>query len=320
MSTVGAVELDQLRFFVAAATHGGYTGAADAEGVAQPHLFRRVQALQRELGVTVFERAGRNVRLTAAGERLLGSARAAIRAHEDLRREAELLKSGVHGVVRVSGYPIHIPRCLGPLICSFRTAHPTVAVDLSRIRDDRARDGDAVIADLLNGTVDFAIAPRQRGLGGVELYESHVVVVLPDDHPLRDAREVGLAAIEDQPLLVTPRGHYTREQVERCLMHLPDDCKKPYVAAQTSSAVALLALGEAGTGVPIVADLHLSDAQRKRRHPTLLGPNGPVCTTVMLFVHPTRPLSEPARLFMEHVEAQTTAAERIPEVQVRGTE
>jgi DNA-binding transcriptional LysR family regulator len=69
------MELDQLRYFVAVARAGNFTRAAEQEGVTQPALSQQVQKLEVSLGVQLFERRGRSVRLTRAGERLLPQAR-----------------------------------------------------------------------------------------------------------------------------------------------------------------------------------------------------------------------------------------------------
>jgi DNA-binding transcriptional LysR family regulator len=301
------VDLDQLRFFVATATNGGFTAAANAEGVAQPQVFRRVKALERELGIQLFERVGRNVQLAPRGERLLKAAQGVLDARDDLLREAGLVRSGASDHVRIACYPIHIPKFLGPWMRTFRSTHPEIAFDLSRVRDDRARDGLAVLEDLWAGTVDFAISTSpQKGLDGIELYESRVVVVLPDDHPMREATHVGLESLDGLPLLVTPEGHYSRQQVEYCLARLPPGPGRPYISAATANVVALLALGASGAGVPIVADLHIPDAEPEtRRYPGLKGPDGPISTVLKLFVHPSRPLSDAASLFHEHVRATT---------------
>ena len=65
------MELGQLRYFVAVARAGTFTRAAEQEGVTQPALSQQVQKLEASLGVPLFERRGRSVRLTRAGERLL---------------------------------------------------------------------------------------------------------------------------------------------------------------------------------------------------------------------------------------------------------
>src|SRR5262249_20962619 len=73
------VELRAIEYSAAVVDHGGFTRAAAALGVAQPSLSEGVQRLERELETTLFERSGRTVRLTVAGDALLGPARQLLR-------------------------------------------------------------------------------------------------------------------------------------------------------------------------------------------------------------------------------------------------
>src|SRR3954451_5489165 len=73
------MDVRQLAYVVAVADHGGFTSAAAALGITQPSLSQGVRALENELGTELFVQAGRNVRLTTAGEAVLGPARQAVR-------------------------------------------------------------------------------------------------------------------------------------------------------------------------------------------------------------------------------------------------
>lgn len=74
------MELHQLKYFVAVAEQGSFTRAAILLHVAQPGVSAQIQRLEREMGYPLFERTGRTVRLTAAGQLLLSYARAALEA------------------------------------------------------------------------------------------------------------------------------------------------------------------------------------------------------------------------------------------------
>ncbi len=110
------MELRQLRYLVAVAREGGsFLRAAATLDVPQPSLWRSIKALEAELGIALFERSGRGVQLTGAGNQLLPP-----RAHyllnraESVSQFAHELARGRAGVVTVAcAYP-HVPRFLAP--------------------------------------------------------------------------------------------------------------------------------------------------------------------------------------------------------------
>jgi DNA-binding transcriptional LysR family regulator len=90
------VELRQLTYFVTVAETGGFGRAARKLSIVQAAVSQQIQRLERELGVRLFDRSHRQIRLTAAGERLLPSAYEALAAVERLRAVArETLRVGV---------------------------------------------------------------------------------------------------------------------------------------------------------------------------------------------------------------------------------
>src|SRR3954454_16136903 len=82
------MELRQLEYVLAVVDEGGFTRAADASHVSQPSLSQGIRSLERELGVELFHRLGRSVRLTAAGEALLDPARQIMRQVETIKAAA----------------------------------------------------------------------------------------------------------------------------------------------------------------------------------------------------------------------------------------
>ena len=98
------MEIQQVRSFLAAARLGGIAKAAEAIHRTQPAVTSAVKALERELGVKLFERRGRRVALTPAGEALATEAGPALDRWEGLKeRLAERLEGEVQGTLRIGG-------------------------------------------------------------------------------------------------------------------------------------------------------------------------------------------------------------------------
>src|SRR5256885_14009335 len=93
----------QLHTFVLIAEAGGFAGAQQRLHLSQPAASRQIQALEAELGILLFDRIGRRVRLTSEGEDLLRRGRHLLREAESFLDRARALKGGEAGTLRVAG-------------------------------------------------------------------------------------------------------------------------------------------------------------------------------------------------------------------------
>jgi DNA-binding transcriptional LysR family regulator len=119
-----------LRTFVAIADHGGFGRAAARLNLTQSAASRQIQALEAELGVTLFDRIGRGVRLTSEGEDLLRRFRRVLAEVETVGERARLLKAGETGILRVGATPQVIENLLANFLGRYRRRHPNVEVHL----------------------------------------------------------------------------------------------------------------------------------------------------------------------------------------------
>src|SRR5215510_12574330 len=96
------MDLRRLRTFVTVAEQGSVSKAALRLHISQPGLSRQIQELQQELGLPLFERIGRRLVLTAEGEQLLGSCRVLLGQASSLSEQAQMLKRGDAGTLKVA--------------------------------------------------------------------------------------------------------------------------------------------------------------------------------------------------------------------------
>jgi len=247
------MELRQLRYLAAVAREGTFTAAAAALSVAQPALWRQVRDLERELGIPVFERVGRRVRLTVNGTEVLGKVATALEHLERLEETATLLRTAQAGVVAIACASPHLPRFLAPVIGQFRRAHPAVTF---RIREygGGSAPGRGIPQDLFGGIVDLAtgVVPADDvRVDGFPIYAVRLVLAVPDDHPWRDRTTVDVALLRDQAVVASQPGSYSRGA-------LKEACRRagfePLVALDSASPMGVLALGAAGLGIPVTID------------------------------------------------------------------
>ena len=142
-------ELRRLRYAVAVADELNFTRAAERLGVSQQVLSEQIRRLEDELGLQVFDRTTRRVRVTSHGRQILDEARAVVGAADALRDRARRLASAQAGVVRL-GYSRSTAFDTAPLVSAVTEARPELRVEVrevpSRQLPQAVRDGDVDVA------------------------------------------------------------------------------------------------------------------------------------------------------------------------------
>jgi len=121
-------DLRYLRTFVTIAEAGGITRALARLDVSQPAASRQILALEAELGIKLFDRIGRRLRLTSGGEDLLLQSRRLLIEAELLEARVHTLKGGETGILRVGATPMAIENALSAFLSPYRRRHPGVEV------------------------------------------------------------------------------------------------------------------------------------------------------------------------------------------------
>ncbi|GLS99360.1 LysR family transcriptional regulator [Sphingobium jiangsuense] len=180
------MKLSQLRDVLAVAEAGSLRAASRHLGVAQPVMTRNIRDIENELGVALFERHARGVRLTEIGEALV---RRASRIQEEVRRareEVEQLKGRATGQVSVTASTAASIAILPRALHNFRKEYPEAVVKVS--------EGlfEPVTSDLLEGRIDFYVGVFDQEAFSNQfvmekLFDNRRVIVARTGHPLANA-------------------------------------------------------------------------------------------------------------------------------------
>src|SRR5215475_9617358 len=122
------MNLRYLHTFVTIAEAGGIARAGARLNVSQPAASRQILALEGELGVKLFDRIGRRLRLTSEGEDLLRQSRRLLVEADLLDARARALKGGETGILRVGASPMAIESTLSAFLSPYQRRHPGVEV------------------------------------------------------------------------------------------------------------------------------------------------------------------------------------------------
>jgi LysR family transcriptional regulator, carnitine catabolism transcriptional activator len=283
------MDLRQLRYAIAVVDAGTFTAAAAACFVAQPSLSQAIATLERELGVTLFERLGRRVALTAAGEAFVPAARQALRAVDTIRADVDAVSGLVAGHLDLVALPTLAVDPVTPLVGAFRRAHPGVVVRLAHPDDtgellERVRSGASEI-----GITELPVTADR--IVSRALLRQELVAVLPPGTvaPLRmRARE--LAA---RPMVTMPVGTSTRDALDAALAGSGGGLE-PAVETDQREAIGPLVLAGAGAAL-----LPRPMADVVAAQGGVVVPLDPPLWRDIGIVHRDAPLSPAARAFLE---------------------
>ena len=238
------MKLGQLRTFVAIADIGGFARAATHLNLTQSAVSRQVAMLEEQLGLSLFDRDGRTVKLTPAGEDLLRRSRRLLSDAAALGERARELQGGLVGTLRISATPQVIENILAPFLVRFLRSRPGVEVQL-------LESGSARHDQLERGEIHLAIMPYvdaepfQRRL----LYPIYVVAVLARSHRLGRRAVLDITELGDERLLLLKHGFGARAWFEAACNAAE---VRPRILSESAAPATLVALAEVGHGIAII--------------------------------------------------------------------
>jgi len=243
------MDLRHARTFVTVAELGTVSKAALRLRTAQPALSRQIIDLENELGLRLFDRIGRRLVLTGAGDQLLAGCRVLLNSADAVKEQAQLLRHGDTGVLKIAGSAQHIESVLSQFLHRYAERYPKVQV---RIREGT---GSEILTMLERGEVHLgqnllhAVKLDERHFGSLPLGSVELLAVCHLSMPLGRRRSIEVARLAGVPLLLMDGGFGFRRAFDAAgrMAGL-----KPTIKFESRSPHALLALAEAGHGVAIV--------------------------------------------------------------------
>lgn len=245
------MELRQLRYFISVADFCSFTRAAEHERIAQPSLSQQIRKLEDELGVRLFDRLGRRIRLTDFGERFRDRARRILAEVDGVRSEVDEFLGLRRGSVSVGAIPTVAPYLLPPALARFRQICPQVEV---HVKEDLTH---SLLEQLTSGRLDLGILSlpvRHPALVTLPLLEEPMSLAVPRSHPLwKRRRKVTLRELANEPFLLLREGHCFREDVLRTCNRLRVTPNVVFEAGQLETLIAMVGTGVGVTLLPRMA-------------------------------------------------------------------
>jgi LysR family cyn operon transcriptional activator len=254
------MKLQYFKYFIGVAEHRSFSRAAERLHISQSALSRQVQILEREFGLTLFDRIGRRIVLTPAGQDLLARCKSIIHDVESVRARAGELAGGETGLLRIGATPQTLESLVSQFIPRFRRRFPDVSITITE-------DGSANLAEYVEqGQVDVAIGvlPPGSTLQARQLFPLGVLCVVPSSHRFKGRGALRIQDLKDEPLLLLRKQFMTRQLFDGAcqLVNL-----RPRVVIESNSPHSLLSLVAVQLGIAIIPSTALLDKLRANAVP-----------------------------------------------------
>jgi LysR family cyn operon transcriptional activator len=228
------IELRHLRYFLAVADAAHFTRAATKLHVTQPTLSHQIRQLEGQLNLQLFDRVGRRVKLTAAGETLLPHARKVLQELEQAQTALTELHGLKRGLLRV-GIVQTVNTCVIPeIVARFSAEHAGIRVEC----------GEMAVADIESdleaGKLDLGVSflpPCSEALVGQALFTEELVAVVAAGHKLAKRRRMRISELDGQPLALLAPKYCTRQLIDRAFAEAE---VKPDVRVEMNSIASIL--------------------------------------------------------------------------------
>ncbi len=289
--------LRQLQIFLAAAEHSSFARAAEVLHLTQPAVSMQMGQLSDVVGIALFERRGRKLALTQAGEVLVPYAERVAQTLREAGDALDALKGLRHGKLRIA--LVATTRYFAPrLLAQFRQEHPQIELEVGIA----GREG--VLAQLENNHVDLAIMGRPPTHLSVEAepFAKHPHgVIAPPDHPLAGKKRLAPRRIAEEPFIAREPGSGTRHAMDQ---YFTEHALRPPIVQEMPSNESIKQAVMGGMGLAFIS-LHTVNLEHRTGNLVLLDLRGlPVMRNWYVLHRATRNLSPAALAFKKFMHAE----------------
>jgi LysR family transcriptional regulator, transcription activator of glutamate synthase operon len=243
------MELRQLQYFLEVAKREHVSEAAEALHVAQSAVSRQIANLEAELGVQLFEREGRNVKLTPVGRHFLPHVEVALKAIDYAKQQIEEYLDPERGTIKI-GFPTSLASHTMPTVISaFKEQHPNVSFHL------RQGAYKYLIEAVKKREIDLAflgpVPTGERGIKGEILFSESFAALLPSSHPLAKRNSLVLNELRNEPFIMFPEGYILHQIVFHACQQAGFS---PIISSEGEDLDAIKGLVSAGIGVTLLPE------------------------------------------------------------------
>ncbi|MCT1903316.1 LysR family transcriptional regulator [Oceanobacillus sojae] len=290
------MELRQLKYFVAVAEREHVSEAALELHVAQSAISRQISNLERELGVQLFERVGRNVHLTTIGRIFLTHIKSALKGVDYAKKQVDEYLDPERGSIKI-GFPTSLASNLLPTVLSaFKKKHPHIRFQL------RQGSYNFLIEAVRNREIDLAflgpVPDNQPDIIGKVLFMENFYALIPRSHSKSAEEKIAAEDLEHENFVLFPEGYVLHQLVI-------DFCIRsgftPNIYSQGEDLDAIKGLVAAGMGITLLPENAFNDLNTAYSSKVAID-NSPLKRTVGIIIPKNRNLAPSEMVFYNFIQ------------------
>jgi DNA-binding transcriptional LysR family regulator len=251
------IETRQLQVFLAVWENRSFSRAAHEVHLTQPTVSGHIRVLEETLGVRLFDRSGKEVIPTKAGEVLYPFARQILRLNLQAERGIAMFLGQEKGSLDLGGSNIPGQYILPGVIGRFKAARPNIKVIL------RISDTAAIVAAVGDGELELGMVGavvQKKGLSFEPCFHDDMVLIVPPGHRLADCKKASIDDLASEPFVLREKGSGTRLASERALQAAGNlQLSDLQIVAEMGSTEAIRQAVKAGLGCSIVSRRAVKD-------------------------------------------------------------
>ena len=288
------ISMRQIRIFDAVSRYQSHTQAAEKLHMTQPAVSMQMKQLEKNLDIVLFERQGKSLRLSTAGQELREYCKEIIQGYDNMLDFVERIKGcdTGHLIISVATTANHFTT---RILAAFSKKYPNVTISLD------VTNRKNILQQLENYEPDLVIMgepPKGLGLKSERFMPNPLAIIATPDHPLRNKKNLKIKDLENEKFVVREKGSGTREAIER---HFAESGLVCDTTLEMSSNEAIKHAVSAGFGLGIVS-IHTVELELLNKHLITLDVEGfPLQRNWHLVTRKGKAMSPVAEAFREFV-------------------
>jgi DNA-binding transcriptional LysR family regulator len=282
------MDIQNIHAFLMVAETGSFSRAAEKLFITQPAISKRISTLEFALDCQLFDRLGKSVQLTQAGEALIPGYKRILVEMDEAQRIISTLRKQVSGHLRFgTSHHIGLHR-LPPVLRQYTRQFPEVELDIQFM------DSEQASALILQGDIELALITLpdtiKKPLSTIPVWSDPMQCVVANDHPLAKQKIVSLKQLTEHGVLIQSHSTHTRDIIDRALK-LKKDTK---IIMESNYLETIKAMIQNGLGWGVLPESMIDSTLHKLKIKDVI-----MERHLGVLLHASRTLSSPANALLE---------------------